>query len=177
MAFQKKSKKLDADGLWEYGLRLLGGRAMSTGEVREKMRLRAGNVADIDGVMTRLAEYHFLNDERFAGQYAAARLDNQGFGKMRVLQDLRKRRVSATLATEAVAKTFEGVDEEALVAQYLDRKLRGKNAPVFLSEAKNLASTYRRLRMAGFSSGASIKVLKRYSVAAEQLEDLPGGDA
>ena len=41
----------------------------------------------------------------------------------------------------------------------------------FLKEEKNLASVYRRLRTAGFSSGNSLSILKRYT---QQVEDWNG---
>jgi hypothetical protein len=40
-----------------------------------------------------------------------------------------------------------------------------------LAEPKQLASIYRRLRGAGFSTSASIRVLKRYSEQAEALDE------
>jgi hypothetical protein len=41
-----------------------------------------------------------------------------------------------------------------------------------LAEEKHLASAYRKLRLGGFSSGNSIRVLKRYAAEADRLEGL-----
>jgi len=173
---QKRSKKLlDADGLWNYTLRLLGGRAYSMGELREKMRQRAEEPGSIDPVIARLKEAGYLDDRKFAENYAAARLENQGFGKMRVLRDLRQRRVAPKLAEQVAESTFKSTNETELVEAFLKRKYRGKELAAFLKEEKNLAAAYRRLRYAGFSSGASIRVLKRYANQAEELEGLEEG--
>lgn len=173
---QKRSKKLlDADGLWNYTLRLLGGRAYSTGELREKMRQRAEQPENIDPVIARLKEAGYLDDRKFAENYAAARLENEGFGKMRVLRDLRQRRVAPKLAEQAAEKTFKSTNEMELVEAFLKRKYRGKELGAFLKEEKNLAAAYRRLRYAGFSSGSSIRVLKRYANQADDLEGLEEG--
>ena len=43
--------------------------------------------------------------------------------------------------------------------------------PEFLADPKNLAAAFRRLRTAGFSSGTSIKVLRKHSQMADELED------
>jgi regulatory protein len=157
-----------------YALRLLGGRAYSMGELREKMRPRAEQAESIDAVIAKLKESGYVDDKKFAENYAAARLENEGFGKMRVLRELRQRRVAPKLAEQVTERTFKSTDETELVEAFLKRKYRGKELGPFLKEPKNLAAAYRRLRYAGFSSGASIRVLKRYASQAEELEDLEG---
>jgi hypothetical protein len=53
--------------------------------------------------------------------------------------------------------------------------MRGKNLSEYLKEPKNLASLYRKLRVAGFSTPASIRVLKSFSSRADELEELESG--
>lgn len=168
----RKSKLLDAEALLNHALRLLGGRAYSMGELREKMRQRAERAESVDGVIAKLKEAGYLDDRKFAENYAAARLENQGFGKMRVLRDLRQRRVAPQLAEKVAEQTFQSTDEIELIEAFLKRKFRGKQLGPFLKDPKNLAAAFRRLRYAGFSSGASIRVLKRYSSQAEELDGL-----
>ena len=45
-----------------------------------------------------------------------------------------------------------------------------------LQEQKNLASVFRKLRGAGFSTGNSIRVLKCYAAEAERLEEIEEGE-
>lgn len=168
---RSKKPKLDAEALWGYALRLLGGRAMSSGEARQKIAAKAAEPKDVDAVLSKLKEYGYLNDERFAESYATARRDTQGFGKFRVVQDLRKRRVAPALAERVTTDAYADVDETEQASQYLERKYRAKNLPEFLREEKNLASAFRRLRAAGFGSGPAIRALKRHSRIADQLED------
>ena len=168
----RKSKLLDAEALLNYALRLLGGRAHSMGELREKMRQRAERAESVDGVIAKLKEAGYLDDRKFAENYAAARLENQGFGKMRVVRDLRQRRVAPQLAEKVAEQTFHSTDEIELIEAFLKRKFRGKQLGPFLKDPKNLAAAFRRLRYAGFSPGASIRVLKRYSSQAEELDGL-----
>ena len=171
-------KRLDAAKLYDYALKSLSGRAHSLGELREKLRRRAEESADVEPVLLRLKEAGYLNDRRYAEGFAAARLQNEGHGRMRVLRDLRQHRVAPKLAEQVVQQTFHETDETALVEAYLARKFRGKPLPEYLAEEKNLASAFRRLRYAGFSAGTAIRVLKRYAAAAEELEsmDLPETD-
>lgn len=169
---KSKTKLLDPESLLNYALRLLGGRAYSMGELREKMRPRAERPESVDAVLGKLKEAGYVDDMKFAENYAAARLENQGFGKMRVLRDLRQRRVAPKLAEQVTEKTFQTTDETELIEAFLKRKFRGKQLGPFLKDPKNLAAAYRRLRYAGFSSGGSIRVLKRYANRAEELEGL-----
>jgi regulatory protein len=167
---QREPKLLDATALWSYALKILGARALSIGEVRDKLKRKAQNPADIDGIISRLRESGYLNDTRFAEGYARARREGEGFGKMRVIRDLRRRRIAPALAEQAVKGAFEDADETEMIEAYLARKYRAKNLPEFLQEDKNLKAAYRRLRYAGFGMGASIRVLKRYAEQADELE-------
>ena len=83
-----------------------------------------------------------------------------------------QRRVAPQLAEQVTERTYEGTDETALIEQFIEKKYRGKQLGAFLSEEKNLAAAFRRLRYAGFTAGASIRVLKRYSKQEEALQVL-----
>ena len=76
------------------------------------------------------------------------------------------------MAQKAADQAYASVDEVELIERFLSRKFRGKNLGELLQEQKNLASAYRKLRVAGFSSGNAIRVLKRYAAEAEALEDI-----
>lgn len=176
MKGQRTPKKLDGEGLWSYSLKLLGGRALSTGEVRQRLLRRAEKDGDVETVIAKLRDYGYLNDTRFAESYASWRKENEGFGKIRVLRDLRQRRVAPNVAGGAVEMAFKDTDETEQIQAFLERKFRNVNLGDLLREDKKLQSAYRKLRYAGFSSGASIRVLKRYAEKADQLEDSPEDD-
>ena len=150
---QRKPKLLDPEGLWQYALRTLGGRAHSTGELREKLRRRAAKVGDVDEVIARLKESAYLDDRRFAESFAAARLAGEKLGSGRVTRDLRQRRVAPTLAEQTVKRVFEGVDEQDLIEVWIRKKYRAADREGFFRDEKDLASAYRRLLHAGFRSG------------------------
>src|SRR5260370_35423359 len=160
---KRKPKLFQNAELLNYAVRALGGRAHSTGELREKLRRRAERAEDVDAVLAKLKELGYLDDKRFAESYAASRLENQGLGKMRVLRDLRQRRIAPQLAEQVAEKTYQETDETKLIEDFLKRKYRGKKLGEFLGEEKNLAGAYRRLRYAGFSAGASLWFFKRYA--------------
>ena len=168
---ERKSRPLDADGLWAYALRVLGGRAHSTGELREKLRRRAAEPGNVDDVLHRLKDAGYLDDRRFAEGFASARLSGEKFGKTRVIQDLRQRRVAPALAESSVHQVYEKVDEEALIEDWIRRKYRTAPREGLLQDERDMASAYRRLARAGFRTADIIKVLKRFAKNPELLDN------
>jgi regulatory protein len=173
---RKPPQRFDEQKLWEYSLRLLAGRAYSIDALRARLRKRAADGVDIDALIERLKEYHLLDDRKFAESFAAARLENNGFGKQRVLRDLRQKRIPSALAEQVVEATFAESDEEELVEAFLKRKFRSVKLSEYLSVPKHLAAAYRRLRYAGFSSSVSIAVLRRFSEQADELDGMEEGE-
>jgi len=168
---QRKPPHLDGEGLWNYALRVLAGRAYSTGEMREKLSRRAQRSQDVEGVLARLKENKYLDDRQFAETYAASRLANERFGKTRVLQDLRHRRVTPTLAEKTVKTVYQDVDEAALIEEWIRRKYRTKEREGLFQEEKDLASAYRRLLRAGFRTGEIVRVLRKFAANPGLLDD------
>lgn len=155
-----------------YAARALSVRAYSISELKTRLKKRAARAEDVDEVLDRLKRAGVVNDSRLANSYAEWRRDNQGTGKHRVMRDLMNRKVAPAVARQAVDAAYEGTDETAMIQAFLERKYRGKDLGVLMQDQKHLASAFRRLRGAGFSTGTSIRVLKKYAAEAEQLEDL-----
>ena len=164
-------KPLNATGLMSFAAQALSVRALSISELREKLKRRAADPADVENVLAQLKEAGYLNDQRFAESYAGWRRDEGGFGKTRVLRDLMARRVAPAVARQAAEAAYQGADEVAMIESFLARKYRGKDLAALLKEEKHLAAAYRKLRTSGFSLSNSVRVLKRYSAQAEQLEE------
>ncbi len=164
--------KLGEAELKDYALRLLAGRALTVAQLKERLRRRAAEPASVEGIVAQLKEYGALDDRRFAETFSSSRAASGQFGRRRVLAELAKRKVAAKVAEKAVREAFQGLDEEQLVRAWLERKYRNQDLAALLAEPAKLAGVYRRLRHAGFSSGAAIRVLRRFSEQAEQLEGL-----
>jgi len=167
---ERRERSLDAGQLWEYALKSLAGRAQSMGELREKLRRRAARLADVDEILARLKEHRYLDDTRYAEGFASARLSNDSLGRGRVMRELRARRVAPALAERAVKKVYEGVDEEALIEQWVRRKYRLAPKENLFQDEKDLAAAYRRLVRQGFGSGAILRVLKRFAKNPDLLD-------
>jgi len=167
---ERKRTRLDRDALWQYALRVLAGRAHSSGELREKLRNKAENAADIDPTISRLKEYGYLDDRRFAEGFASARLENEGMGKTRVLADLARRRVAPAVAQQTVGKVYQEVNEEALAEEFVRRKFHMASRESLFQDEKQMAAAYRRLVRAGFRSGVAITVLKKFARNPDLLD-------
>jgi regulatory protein len=170
----KRPRQLSAEELFAYAVKKLSGRAASAGEMRASLAARALEAGDVDGVLARLKDYGYLNDARYAESFASARLENDGFGQSRVLRDLRQHRVAPELAASTVSKIYADKDEPALIEQFVRRKYRSADREGLFESEKELASAFRRLVRAGFSSGNSIRVLKRFAAQPELLDAMEG---
>jgi len=173
---RRKPRPLDEAELYSYALEALAARARSAGEMRRLLARRAAKPSATDEVLARLAERGYLNDDRFSQAFASWRLENQRFGRVRVLHDLRSHRVAGEVAERAVKEVYAEVDETALLREQLARRLRGNPPP---PEPNKLASLYRALRRAGFSHSPILAELRRAKTDAallarlEEEEDAP----
>jgi regulatory protein len=169
---QSRIRRLDGEALWAYALKTLGGRAHSSGELREKLKRRAERESDVNDVLRRLKEHGYLNDQRFAEGFAGARLSNEKFGKTRVIRDLRQRRVAPALAEKTVQKVYQDVDESALIEDWIRRKYRTAPREGLFEEDKDLAAAYRRLLRAGFRTAEIVRSLKKFARNPDLLDAL-----
>jgi regulatory protein len=168
---RKIAPKLAEAELFEYSVRYLARFACSSEELKAKLRLRAAKPEDIDGVIARLKDVGYLNDRKFAEGFASNRAENDGFGRMRVLSDLRSRRVAPATAEKVVADIFEGKEEADLIDAFIDRRMPSLKARDLIEDRRDLAKAYRRLRRAGFSSGGVMSALKRRAARPEEIEE------
>jgi regulatory protein len=167
---ERKPARLNAAALWEYALKTLAGRAHSSGELREKLRRRAERTADVDAAIARLKEHGYLNDRKFAESFAAARLENEGLGRSRVLADLSRRRVAPAVARQTVGRVYEDVDEQALAEDFVRRRFRMAPRENLFQGEKDLASAYRKLLRAGFRPATIVAVLKKFARDPDLLD-------
>jgi regulatory protein len=168
---RKPVRKLAAEELFEYAVGCLGRRAYSSEDLRARLRLRAAHPADVEAAIARLKDVGYLDDARYAESFARNRAENDGFGRMRVLRDLRGRRVPAKVAESAVQQVFEDKSESELIESFIDRRMPALRASGKVEDERELARAWRRLRVAGFSSGAALAALKNLAAHPERIEE------
>ena len=167
----RNPKKLAAGELFEYAVKSLSARAYSAGDLKTRLRMRAANPAEADAAIERLKDIGYLDDKRFAESYASARVENEGFGRMRVMQDLRARRIAGEMAEQAVEQAIGNRTEEELIDAFIARRMASVFAVGPIEDERKLAAAYRKLRRAGFTSGGILKALKRAAARPEEIEE------
>lgn len=170
MPFRTK-KTSDAAALYEYAVGALGRKMRSVAELKRLLRQRviAGENGEalVEAVVIKLKEQKYLNDTDYATAYSSYRRDNEKFGRMRVISDLKAKGVHGEVIGKAVSAAYADSNEEQLARAYLRRKNLKKP-----SDQKQAARIFRALTRAGFTSRTIIKILKNWNVDDEVLTAL-----
>ena len=118
---------LGPDDAWRKAQDLLARRAHFAAELRQKLKARGFSAVDIDSVIDRLTEFGYLDDVRNGRQLAEHYLWRQGYGRLMIVQRLRRKGLSAELARQITDELFAGVSAAELEELFarLSRKARG----------------------------------------------------
>jgi regulatory protein len=174
MSFPRPRKLFDENELYEYAIGALGRRMRSVAELKRLLRNRVEADTEIgqtlvELVIRRLKDRGYLNDAKYAAAFSSYRRDNEKFGRMRVITDLKAKGVHSDVIDRAMETTFDDVDEEKQARAYLKRKRLSKPA-----DQKQAARVFRQLTRAGFRSKTIFTILKKWDVDEELLSALEG---
>ncbi len=117
-------------------LLLLARRELSEAQVRTRLTRREFAPEDIEAAVARLQAERALDDHRTALACARTEAVVKRHGRLRALRAVESLGVDRGLARAAVAEAFKGVDEDALIAQALDRRLRSHRTPAARGEGQ-----------------------------------------
>lgn len=127
---------------WDAALRLLGVRARSRSEIRERLQRRGFEAAEIESVLTRLTEAGLLDDAEFAHEWVQSRHRHSGRGRLALRRELRGKGVDEETVTQALA-AIEPDDERENALVLARRKLaRSRLDP---ADYEQRAKAYRQL--------------------------------
>ena len=142
-------------------LNVLGYRARSARELRERL-LRAGYLGEtVNEVISRLEELGYLNDEEFARELA--RSEARRYGPRRIYGDLRRAGIEEEAARDVVEEEFDGRSEHEAAREAAHRRyntLEGSDAQV--------RRVYGFLMRRGYSVSICAEVAREYRREAEQ---------
>jgi regulatory protein len=172
MAFGRKiSRTYDAAALYEYAVGALARKMRTVAELKRMMRRRVAKQEEgeslVEAVVQKLKEQRYLNDTSYATAYSTFRQENEKFGRMRVISDLKAKGVHQDVIEKTVGAAYEGVDEEKLARDFLLRKRVHKP-----SNEKEAARAFRMMMRAGFPSRVIFRILKKWDVDDEVLSAL-----
>jgi len=176
MAFSRpKRRTYSEDELYEYAVGALARRMRTVAELKRLMRARIEEAESEYGVtlvklvIRRLKDQGYLNDSQYAASFSSLRRDNQRFGRMRIVTDLKAKGVHGDVIQKAVDTAFEGVSEEKQAREYLRKKRLQKP-----KDQKQTARIFRQLARAGFGTKTIFTILKKWDVDDETLSALEG---
>ena len=126
-------------------------------EVREKLFAMRLSKKDVDSILSRLIEEGYLNEERFAIQFAGGHFRQKKWGKVKIVYELRQKRVSEINIKKALkdlqGEDYSGVLEKLAVAKW--KILKGEH---YLNrQAKTIAYLARK----GYEMPAITEVMKK----------------
>lgn len=90
-------------------------------DVRQKLCRMEVSVSIQDKIISSLISEGFVNDKRFAGLYVRSKVNQKGWGRMRLKAELRRRNIDPVLIEEALCE-FHGENEEKILISLLQKK-------------------------------------------------------
>ncbi len=179
MAFPRPKRKFySEDELYEYAVGALARRMRTVAELKRLLRMRVEDAESeygktlVELIIRRLKDRGYLNDSQYAAYFSSLRRDNQKFGRMRVVTDLKARGMHSDVIEKAVDAAFEGVSEEKQAREYLRKKRLVKP-----KDQKEAARVFRQLARGGFGTKTIFSILKKWNVDEETLTELESESA
>jgi regulatory protein len=179
MGFPRPKKKFySEEELYEYAVGALARRMRTVAELKRLLRARVENAESeygktlVELIIRRLKDCGYLNDSQYAAYFSSLRRDNQKFGRMRVVTDLKAKGMHSDVIDKAVDVAYEGVSEEKQAREYLRRKRMVKP-----KDQKEAARIFRQLARGGFGPKTIFTILKKWDVDEETLTELESESA
>jgi regulatory protein len=179
MAFTRPRKLFTEAELYEYAVGALARRMRSVAELKRLLRNRVEADTEfgktlVELIIVRLKDQGYLNDAKYAAAFSSYRRDNDKFGRMRVITDLKAKGVHGDVIEKAVSSVYDEVKEESLARDYLRRKRLQKPKD---KDQKQAARILRQLMRAGFRPKTIFAILKKWDVEEETLAALESANS
>lgn len=116
-------------------------RPRSRRELADKLRDREFSDHIVDAVLEHVTRLGYLDDGKFAAQWAAGRIRGRGFGRRRLEQELRTKGISRDIIKVTLDTLFEEAPEAKTARKEAEKKLR---------TLTRFEPEVRRRRLAGF---------------------------
>ena len=174
MPFARPKKVYTEAELYEYAIGALGRRMRTVAELKRLLRRKVEADTEfgqtlVELIVRKLKDQGYLNDAKYAAAFSSLRRDNEKFGRMRVVTDLKIKGVHGDVIDTAVSAAFDEVSDEKQARAFLQRKRLAKP-----KDRKQAARIFRQLMRAGFRSKTIFSILKKWDVDDEMLTALEG---
>ena len=164
---QEKARPVDPEKArertFQRAVKLLAAKPRSVAELRERLLEKQWtNEEVVEAVLTKLREYGYLNDERFAYGYASFQVRQKPVGQGRLRRALALKKVDKETADEAIRLVFEETPEESLIERAIEKRTRLRGRPQTRAETKSL---FDHLLRQGFSYDLVIRKVRAVAEA------------
>ncbi len=145
-----------ADEAYNRALKFLSYRPRSAAELGRKLA-QAGFAAEaIEAAIEKLRGLKLVDDETFARSFARDRIENRGYGPLRVERELRFKGVAKAVIAEVLKESFDRERDNARARAILERRFRGQD----LHDLKTARRAVAYLRRRGYRDAAIAEVIK-----------------
>ncbi|HUS11892.1 MAG TPA: RecX family transcriptional regulator [Pyrinomonadaceae bacterium] len=141
-AADSRTSRLSPDEIraraFQHAVKLLAARPRSIAELRERLAERCSSKTVIETVISRLREYGYLDDERYAVTYATSKVRQHPVGRRRLEFSLARKKIDRAVADEALNQVFAETPEDELIDRAIEKRIRLRGQPKTRAEAKSL---------------------------------------
>ena len=131
---------------FQRAVKLLAAKPRSVAELHDRLLEGRGATEEVvETVVSRLREYGYLDDKRFALSFASLKVKQKPVGRRRLEQELKMKKVDPAVADEALDVVFAETSEEDLIDQAIEKRLRIRGRPENRADARSLFDHLLRL--------------------------------
>lgn len=125
--------------MFQQAVKLLTAKPWSVAELRDRLLMTRGGSQDVvDAVISRLQDYGYLDDERYAFGYASLRVKQRAIGRQLLKRDLLVKKVKQDVVEEALNLVFSETSEEELIDRAIAKRIRQRGRPQTRDAARKL---------------------------------------
>ena len=152
---RSKESDPEKDAL-QRGLRFLGYRPRSEAEVQNYLVRQGYSIAVAERTLEKLRSLNYVNDEKFARNWARLRSESRSYGPIRIEQELRTKGIGQALIQEVVGEAFGQGDEAEKAKLLLENKFKNQK----FDDVKILRRAAAFLQRRGYSNKVIVDLLK-----------------
>ena len=147
---------------------MLARRPYSVAELRRALERKYPQSVKVPEAIARLRELGYLDDRKFAEQYAYSLAQNRAFGPHRLRRELKAKLVDYKEIEPALEHAYQETPAQSLLELALAKKLRTIRLPLTRPRFHSLCQSLLRL---GFNSGDIIKAMRARSELKPVADD------
>jgi len=154
----KSSEPSSPERAYLYALRLLTARDYTVARLREKLRGRDFDGADVDAALGRMLTEGWVDDRRFAERFAESALASGRYYGPRLRQEMHRRGLPPELVSEVLGRVLLERDETEEVRAIVERRFSGFSFCTASDREKRRTIGF--LQRRGFSLSAILRTLR-----------------